>query len=273
MSSFDRADPGAVDDEAPRDFAGARAFYDDHFAASRLAASEAAEAEAIADFVLTRLGLAHGARLFDQCCGVGRISLALARRGIDVVGVDQSAAYVEAATERAAREGLPCTFVCADAFDFVCDEPCDGAINWYTSFGFSDRREANVQMLRNVLHSLKPRAGFLLEMRSLPGMFARGRLYYVERFDEGSPDELLVVHENLPSFGDGVMNSRRTYVAADGTRTVRELRLPMLMPHDAASMAREAGFVAVEVLAPDGRTPLSHEDPRCLIVASRASQR
>jgi SAM-dependent methyltransferase len=50
----------------------------------------------------------------DLGCGPGAHSLALARRGYDVVGIDGSPRMVEAARARAARDGLDVTFAVHD---------------------------------------------------------------------------------------------------------------------------------------------------------------
>ena len=52
------------------------------------------------DHVVEALGLAAGDRVLDVGCGTGRHALELARRGIDVVGVDISERFVEIARSR-----------------------------------------------------------------------------------------------------------------------------------------------------------------------------
>jgi len=58
------------------------------------------------DFLVDALGLDAPTRVLDAGCGPGRHSLALARRGVDVVGVDLSPDFVELARAAAAAEGL-----------------------------------------------------------------------------------------------------------------------------------------------------------------------
>src|SRR6266849_1999306 len=47
------------------------------------------------EFLFDRLELREGSRVLDIGCGPGRHSLALARRGIDVVGVDHAEAFID----------------------------------------------------------------------------------------------------------------------------------------------------------------------------------
>ena len=58
------------------------------------------------DGILSLLGISSGAHVLDLCCGVGRHSLELARRGFNVVGVDRTKPYLEKASVQAGAEGL-----------------------------------------------------------------------------------------------------------------------------------------------------------------------
>ncbi len=57
-------------------------------------------------FVVDQLGLRPGARVLDVGCGPGRHALALAARGIDVVGVDISKTFIDLATAAAQQAGV-----------------------------------------------------------------------------------------------------------------------------------------------------------------------
>jgi SAM-dependent methyltransferase len=72
-------------------------------------------------FLVDALGLEAGVRVLDVGCGPGRHALALARRGIEVVGVDLSEDFVTLARESAAAEGLPARFVVGDVRDLAHD--------------------------------------------------------------------------------------------------------------------------------------------------------
>jgi predicted RNA methylase len=76
------------------------ALYDELLAEALLDATTDVELAATLAFLVDHLGLVPGARVFDQCAGIGRLAIPLARWGADVVGVEQSASYVERARAR-----------------------------------------------------------------------------------------------------------------------------------------------------------------------------
>ena len=74
------------------------------------------------------LGLGPGTRVLDVGCGPGRHSLALAARGIEVVGVDISQRFVDLATA-ATPPGQPARFERLDARALPFDAEFDAAIS------------------------------------------------------------------------------------------------------------------------------------------------
>jgi SAM-dependent methyltransferase len=122
-----------------------------------------AEVPAVCDALASLAGMAPGAAVLDSCCGPGRHSLELARRGYRVTGVDLTASYLEAARESAAAESLPIEFLRADVRAFVRPAAFDLAINLYTSFGYFATPDEDLRMLRNLRASLKPGGALVLE--------------------------------------------------------------------------------------------------------------
>jgi 2-polyprenyl-3-methyl-5-hydroxy-6-metoxy-1,4-benzoquinol methylase len=56
-------------------------FFDQTYAHLGLEARDEAARERVVDTIIQLLGVTPRARIFDQCCGIGRLSVPLARRG------------------------------------------------------------------------------------------------------------------------------------------------------------------------------------------------
>ncbi len=78
----------------------------DHVGPAYLRYSFTMGTEQEVSFLVELLGLEAGMRVLDVGCGPGRHALALARRGIEVLGVDISERFIGVAIEVADREGL-----------------------------------------------------------------------------------------------------------------------------------------------------------------------
>jgi len=106
---------------------------------------------------------AGGPRALDLCCGMGRITAELARRGFAMTGVDITESLLETAREDAAYDGLDIEYVLADARSFVRPGFFDTAVNLYISFGYFEKPEDDLLLARNVYESLKPGGSFIIE--------------------------------------------------------------------------------------------------------------
>jgi SAM-dependent methyltransferase len=102
-------------------------------------------------------------RVLDLCCGFGRISLELARRGFSPVGVDITGAYLETARNDAAGENLDIEFVRSDVRSFKRPAAFDLAVNLYISFGYFDNPEDDRLVAQNAFDSLKSGGAFIIE--------------------------------------------------------------------------------------------------------------
>ena len=118
---------------------------------------------------LALLQLKEGAAVLDLCCGPGRHSLELARRGFKVTGVDRTARFLEEARRRAEAEGLAIEFVQDDMRTFHRPGTFDAAINLFTPFGYFDDPEEDHRVLENIYASLKPHGKLLLDVMGKGG--------------------------------------------------------------------------------------------------------
>jgi len=116
------------------------------------------------DRVVALLGLEAGASILDLCCGPGRHSLELARRGYAVTGVDRTAAHLEKARKRAEAEGLTVEFVQEDVRRFCRPEAFDGAVNLFTSFGYFEDPADDALVAANIWRSLRGNGRLVMDV-------------------------------------------------------------------------------------------------------------
>ncbi len=109
------------------------------------------------DFLLEKLQLQRGARILDLACGFGRHSLALARRGFSVTGVDITPDYVRYAREQAESEGLDARFLCADIREVQFEGEFDAVLNMADgAIGYLENDAENRKIFEAVAKALKP---------------------------------------------------------------------------------------------------------------------
>ena len=134
----------------------------------------------------------QGRAVLDLCCGPGRHSVPLARRGLTVTGVDRSPFLLGKAEERAREAGLRVEWVQSDMRDFVRPGAFDLAINMFTSFGYFDDKDDDLLVLRHLRESLRP-GGFLVMELSAKEWLAEG---FHPTTSEELPDGSLLVERH-----------------------------------------------------------------------------
>lgn len=132
------------------------------FAESRWAA-----AKEEVDGLLNLTRPAPGAALLDLCCGVGRHSIELARRGFKVTGVDRTDLYLSQARAKAASNGLAIEFLNEDSRIFRRPEFFDGAVNLFTSLSYFEDPADERRVVENVHRSLKPGGFFVVDIMGM----------------------------------------------------------------------------------------------------------
>ena len=226
------------------------------------------EVRATIDFLTSKLRLQSGSRVLDQCCGIGSLSLPLARAGVVVLGVDQAARYVERAAREAKERQLPAAFVAADAFTFVAPTPVDAAFNWWTSFGYTPDDERNASMLRRAFESLAPGGRFALDYLNVPGIL-RGFQRHVVTRKQTARGEVVLWRDSTIDLASGSMKKRWTYFVPGAERVEHESTVKLYLPDAIARMLERVGFVDVELFGDVRGGALGLDSPRCIALARR----
>lgn len=118
--------------------------------------------EYVVQGLIRHLNLQVGGKIFDQCCGEGYLAQALAQKGCDVWGIDQSERYIQTA-----KTLTPCgNFVAGDAGVYAPEEIMDASVNWHTSLGYGGADGARL-LLQRLTQSLKPEGLFIVDVRNV----------------------------------------------------------------------------------------------------------
>jgi len=117
------------------------------------------------DFIEKAFELLKGSRILDLACGYGRISIELASRGYNVLGLDFSDYFLEMGRSEAIRRKVEVEFVQGDMRNMRYYNEFDGVVCWGNSFGyFSD--EENEKVLHLIARSLKRKGRLMLDLHN-----------------------------------------------------------------------------------------------------------
>ncbi|MCS7118193.1 MAG: methyltransferase domain-containing protein [Thaumarchaeota archaeon] len=118
------------------------------------------------DVIIELLDLDKDDAILDLCCGNGRHSLELARRGFRRVhGLDYSEYLINLARESAMSEGLRVDFRCGDARRLPYeDNTFSAVIMMGNSFGYFRKESDNLKVLKEVHRVLRPYGRLLMDV-------------------------------------------------------------------------------------------------------------
>lgn len=118
------------------------------------------EAAAFLDHLIAYFKIAPNAKILDLACGKGRHSIYLNKKGFDVTGVDLSEENIKFAKT---KENDSLHFAVHDMRDVFAQEEFDYVFNLFTSFGYFDSKEENLNVIDATIQSLKSGGRFLLD--------------------------------------------------------------------------------------------------------------
>ena len=141
-----------------------------------------------ADALWKLLRLAPGQRVLDAPCGAGRLSKALAERGVEVVGVDFSPAEIEEAEKRRGDLGIDrLRYLRADLRERLDAGVFDAAFNVFSSLGYGTEAD-DLAVLRTIAAAVRPLGLVIVETQhrdSAVASFVRGGTSAM-RLDDGT---------------------------------------------------------------------------------------
>jgi len=202
-------------------------------------------------------------KVLDLCCGFGRISAELARRGFSVTGVDITESYLKTAKEDADHEKLTIEYIKADAREFVRPDFFDLAVNLYISFGYFERREDDLLLARNVYKSLKKGGSFIIETL---GKEIAVRDFVETEWFERAGFTVLTQYEALDSW---TFLKNRWILIKDGKRLEKVFTQRLYSASELKALLLEAGFSKAEIFGDWDESPYDRRAAKLIAVGRK----
>jgi len=196
--------------------------------------------------------------VLDLACGAGRYLSALAEAGVAAMGLDLSPTLLGVAAEdhsgrlaRADMRRIP-----------VQSETVGTVINMFTSFGYFESDDHNLEVLSEVKRVLRPGGVFLLDFFNALPVFAnppadtrREELGFVLEEERSlSPDRRFLVKRV------------RAYALAGTENVEYEERVRAFLPDELMELITRAGLTVLECFGDYGGSPFDPADSNRLIL-------
>ena len=207
--------------------------------------------------------LKPGASVLDLCCGIGRCSLELARRGFKVTGVDRTAGYLAKARKQAEQQSLDVEFIQDDMRKFVRPESFDCVISMFTSWTFFEDPNEDKQVIMNAYSSLKPEGKLVIQ--------THGKETLAHIFHERSWDErggVIWLYEREVRNNWNWMHNR--WIMFKGNERIEgEITHRLYAGTEIVNLLKECGFSKVELFGDLDGSPYNQRAKQMITVGHK----
>ena len=221
------------------------------------------ETNAQVRYITKKLSLKPGKKFLDCPCGIGRISLPVAKMGIRVTGVDIIPSYLDEISTRAKQRGLKIALLHSDMRRINFDSKFDAAGNLWTSFGFFDKESDNRFVVKKMYQALKPGGKFMLHLINRDWIIAnfRPRDWYeaggVKSMEERYIDYRTSVNHGLWHF---IKNGEEKAINSP-------IRLYSL--HELIAIFRSTGFINIESYGSVKDEPVTRDSRMMYVIGTK----
>ena len=211
------------------------------------------------DMFLSVLALPQESRILDLCCGQGRHSMEIARRGFkNVEGLDRSHYLIQRAKNTAKKEGLNIRFKEGDARKTpYSTDTFDAVLLLGNSFGYFETSEEDLRVLNEVKRVLKPWGKILLDVTD--GAYLKGN--YQPRSWEWIDKHNFVCRERSLSLDSQKLISREVIVNDEQGVIADQFYAERLYTQESLKeLLKKADFSDVEIIDSIGSRSKRNQD-------------
>jgi ubiquinone/menaquinone biosynthesis C-methylase UbiE len=218
-------------------------------------------------FIIKKLDLKPGRSFLDCPCGIGRISMPMARKGIKVTGADVMRSYLDEISKKSDRRKLKINLLHSDMRRINFDSKFDAAGNLWTSFGFFEKESDNRLVVKKMYQALKPGGKFMLHVINRDWIMAnfRPRDWYeaggVKSMEERYIDYRTSVNHGLWHF------------IKDGEEKTIESPIRLYSLHELIAIFKSTGFVNIESYGSIKDEPVTRHSRMIYVIGTKPGRK
>ena len=219
-------------------------------------------------FAIHALDIQPHHRVLDLCCGQGRHSIALAKTGLDVTGVDLSTEMLDIARSEAADGNLALTLLQADMrrLPDEFEHQFDAVINMFSSFGYLESESEDQQVLHQIAKSLKPGGKLMMDLLNREWVIINNEEFDWHQHEDGR----VVLERRVLSLEQSVNHLTYTEILTDGRRRVMsDLQMRLYTLTEMIKMLNTAGLALHNVYGGFRGEDYGVNTRRMIIVANK----
>ena len=146
--------------------------------------------------------LPQNCRVLDIGCATGRASIALAKEGHAVTGIDVAERLIEKARTTTEEHGLAITYHVCDPLTLPFPDDAFDAVLMLKTYCYVPKRQNRVAWLKEIARVLKPNGWLFLVQYIIDGIFDNYDPIHEEN-QQRFPDDILETLEEGSSFSEG----------------------------------------------------------------------
>lgn len=231
-----------------------------------LVARPASQVRAQVDGVERFLTLEPRSRVLDLGCGRGSQTIELARRGHRVLGMDADEKTLAHGRAAAKEEKVYVHFTKNDPRQIPYRGEFDAVLCLSSSFSRLASERDDQRALESVLKSLKPGAKLLIDQLNKEWLM---RHFEPNSWEQGGVKGEVVLEQVSFNFEAGRLDSRRTIVGKDGSRTPVQSSLRVYTLTELKALLARAGLTYLRSFGGFDGSAYGMESPRMIVLAER----
>jgi cyclopropane fatty-acyl-phospholipid synthase-like methyltransferase len=189
------------------------------------------EANFFIDNLCSELKLEPGSKIWDLACGKGRHSIALNKKGFDVIGTDLSENNIR---EAKLNENKTLHFFEHDMRTHFSEQNFDAVFNLFTSIGYFQDFNDNFLVFKNVAAALKPGGVFVVDFFNSKKVESEFKSNYTEQRGD--------VHFDIKKKIENHAIRKRIEFSTEDKNYFFEESVSLLNKNDFENFAKSAGL-------------------------------